>query len=219
MELNAILKRKISSFELIEDVGFADLSEYRKLKGGKMPSDFLSDAKTGIVYIARMNKVIEKYGKWYVVTLNNFLKQYNEKVVNLLKDFALNSTGVIDERFDENLMGKISFRQLAVLAGLGVIGKSTHLLHPIYGPNVLIGVVLTSADLLPNKPLKKEICANCDLCVKSCPVAAIRNGGFNRFRCKNRRKIIGKGCGTPCITYCPAGKMNSTRAALIVESL
>jgi len=201
--LGTILKREILSIELVEDVGFADLSKYRKIEGGKMPSDFLPDAKIGIVYITRMDKVIEKYGKWYVVSLNNFLKQYNNRIALILKKYGLEYVSVIDERFDQKLIGKISFRQLAVLAGLGTTGKNTCLLHPIHGPNVLIGVVLTNADLLPDKPLATSICLNCNVCVEMCPVKAVQNDKFNRYKCKNRRKILGKGCGIPCIVYCP----------------
>lgn len=207
MRLSTILKKKILSLELIEDVGFANLSKYQKVKDGKTPFDFLASAKTGIIYIARLDKVIEKYGKWYIVSLNNFLKQYNNKIVRLLKSYSIRSIGIIDERFDIKLEAKISFRQLAVLAGLGTIGKNACLLHPIYGPNVLIGVILTETYISPDKPLEKNICINCDVCRKKCPVGAIKNDRFDRFKCKKRRKIIGKGCGIPCIVYCPAGKL------------
>lgn len=207
--ISNILKKKIMSLELIDDVGFADLSKYRKVEGGKTPFDFLSDAKVGIIYIARIKKVIEKYGKWYVVSLNNFLKQYNSKIVRLLESYGLYSLGIIDERFNQKLIGKISFRQLAVLAGLGTIGKNSCLLHPLYGPGVLIGVIFTNAHLLPDRPLEtSSICMNCDLCVVNCPVRAIYYDEFDRHRCKDRRKILGKGCGTPCITCCPVSREN-----------
>jgi len=199
---NISLKKEILSFELIDDVGFADLSKYHKIEGGSTPFDFLHNAKTGIVYIARIDKVIEKYGKWYVASLNNFLKQTNYKTVELLKSYGLYSVGILDEKLTKNLIGRISFRQLAVLAGLGTIGKNTCLLNPKHGANVLIGVVLTTAYLQHNTPLKLPVCSNCDICLKSCPVGAIAQNAFDRYKCKNRRKILGKSCGTPCIKHC-----------------
>ena len=101
-----------------------------------------------------MDEVIHKFGRWYVASLNNFLKQTNAKVVTILKKHGLYSRGIIDERITSNLVGKVSFRRLAVLAGLGTIGKSTCLLHPKYGPNVLIGVVLTNSYIPYDEPLK-----------------------------------------------------------------
>lgn len=199
-----ILKKKILSLELVEDVGFADLSDYHRVEGGVTPFDFLPDAKIGIVYIARMDKVIEKYGKWYIASLNNFLKHTNNRVVEILKSYGLYSFGVIDEQVTERLIGRISFRQLAVLAGLGTIGKNSCLLHKVHGPNVVIGVVLTNEYLQPDKLLEARICSDCDICLKTCPVRAIENDTFDGHKCKNRRKILGGGCGTPCVRYCKA---------------
>ena len=204
-DLKAIIKREILALDLVRDVGFADVSQYRKVPGGSTPYEFLSDAKTALVYIALMDDIINTYGTWYVVSLNNFLKKTNDRIVALLRNHTVYSRGVIDERITDNLTGKISFRQLAVLAGLGTIGKNACLLHPVYGPNVAIGVVLTDSLIPYDTPLDKEICLHCDICVKECQTKAIKNDFFDRYTCKNRRKILGKGCGTPCIRCCPVG--------------
>lgn len=201
--LSMTLKKEILSSEFVEDVGFADLSKYNKIEGGSTPFDFLSNAKVGIVYIAQLDKVLEKYGKWYAVTLNNFLKQTNDRIVGLLGRHGLCSVGVIDERLTKRFIGRISFRQLAVLAGLGIIGKNSCLLHSVHGPNVLIGVVLTHAYLSPDRPLETNICLDCDVCLNKCPVKAMEDDKFNRYKCKNRRNILGKGCGIKCIICCP----------------
>ena len=204
-DLKAIIKREILALDLVRDVGFADVSQYRKVPGGSTPYEFLSDAKTALVYIALMDDIINTYGTWYVVSLNNFLKKTNDRIVALLRNHTVYSRGVIDERITDNLTGKISFRQLAVLAGLGTIGKNACLLHPVYGPNVAIGVVLTDSLIPHDTPLDKEICLHCDICVKECQTKAIKDDFFDRYTCKNRRKILGKGCGTPCIRCCPVG--------------
>lgn len=209
--LKEIIRREILRIDIVKDVGFADVTEYQIVQDGGTPFEYLSDAKTAIVYVAKMDEVINKFGRWYVASLNNFLKQTNEKVVTILKKHGLYCRGIIDERISSNLRGKISFRQLAVLAGLGSIGKNTCLLHPRYGPNVLIGVVLAKAYVPHDNPSDKEFCLNCDICQSKCPVKAIDNNFFDGWKCKNRRKILGKGCGTLCITNCPVSQPEFTK--------
>jgi epoxyqueuosine reductase QueG len=57
-------------------------------------------------------------------------------------------------------------------AGLGTIGVSHLLLTPEYGPRVRLVSVFTSA-VVPGDPLiKGELCNQCRLCVRLCPVGA-----------------------------------------------
>lgn len=206
MEQGELLKKEIIKIELIRDVGIADISKYKRLPGRIKLTDYLHDVKSVIVYIAKINDMLDKYGNWYVVSLNNFLKQTNQKIVTILEKYRLIARGIIDEHLNKDLIGKVSFRSLAVLAGLGTIGANSCLLHPIYGPNVLIGVVLVNEYFPHNLPLNEDICIKCDLCIKKCPVQAIHNDNFNKLKCKDRRKLLGRGCGTPCITQCPIGQ-------------
>jgi len=197
------LRRRIIKINLVVDVGFADVSKYQPLKERCSPYEIISDAKIAIVYIAKINDVLSYYGRWYIASLNNFLKNTNRAIVDIVKELGYNAVGLIDERLDKDLIGKISFRQFAVLAGLGSIGLNRCLIHPRYGPRILIGVVLTNLPIKPDEPYKQQLCTYCETCLKSCPVKAISYETFDRFKCKNRRKIIGKGCGSPCIFQCP----------------
>jgi hypothetical protein len=56
-----------------------------------------------------MDEVVQTFGRWYIASLNNFLKQTNEKVVRVLKSHGLYARGIIDERIANDLMGKVSF--------------------------------------------------------------------------------------------------------------
>lgn len=205
IKVKEIVRNEILEVGLVRDVGFADLSQYAKVPGGSTPFEYLNDARTAVVYVAETDDVIQKFGKWYVVSLTNFLKKTNDKVAAILRKHGLYGLGIIDERLTDALMGKVSFRQIAVLAGLGTLGKSTCVIHPRLGPNILIGVVLTNSYIPRDEPLEKELCSDCDACLRKCPVRAIDNDSFNRRKCKDRRKILGKGCGTPCIVFCPVG--------------
>ena len=200
-----VLKHEILALDLVEDVGFASISAYERIPGGSTPSEFLPDAKTAIVYLIKLDDALSRFGKFYAVSLSHFLKQANEKVVNILKKHKLSSRGVIDERGTGSLVGKVSFRQLAFLAGLGTIGKNTCLIHPVYGPNVLIGVILTNSSIPCDSPLHTEPCFHCDICVRECRTGALQRDYIDRYTCKNKRALLGKGCGALCINMCPYG--------------
>jgi epoxyqueuosine reductase QueG len=74
-------------------------------------------------------------------------------------------------------------------AGLGTMGKSGNLLIEEFGPNVILGGVITTADIEPDPMLDYEICNNCDKCVEGCPGGAISKDGtpgmpvFDAARC------------------------------------
>jgi len=206
LEHIGLLKNKLLKIKLVRDIGIADVSKYKKLPRRVNLSDYLIDVKSAIVYIAKINDIIDKYGKWYIVSLNNFLKQTNQKIVTILDKYRIKAIGIIDEHLNKDLIGKVSFRYLAVLAGLGTIGINSCLIHPIYGPNVLIGIVLVNEVFPYDGPFNGEVCLKCDLCINNCPVQAIHNDHFDKWTCKNRRKILGKGCGTPCLAGCPIGQ-------------
>jgi epoxyqueuosine reductase len=204
-EDKSVIKNEILALDLIKDVGFASISAYERVPGGSTPSEFLSDAKTAVVYLVKLDDVLSRFGKFYAVCLSHFLRQADEKVVNILKRHHISSRGVIDERGTGSLVGKISFRQLAVLAGLGTIGKNTCLIHPIHGPNVLIGVILTNSSIPCDYPLHTEPCFHCDICIRECRTGALQYDHIDRYTCKRKRTLLGKNCGTLCINMCPHG--------------
>jgi len=58
----------------------------------------------------------------------------------------------------------------AVAAGLGRLGWSGNLLTPDHGAAVLLGTVLTSAELEPDPLCEENPCDRCGLCTLVCPV-------------------------------------------------
>jgi len=67
----------------------------------------------------------------------------------------------------------LSCKRLAQLAGFGNYGKNALITNPVYGPWIRIAPVLTTAELVADKPFEKDLCRDCEACVKACPVAAL----------------------------------------------
>ena len=61
--------------------------------------------------------------------------------------------------------------------GMGTMGKSGNLLVEDFGPNVILGGVITTAEIEPDPMLDYEICTDCDKCVTGCPGQAISKDG------------------------------------------
>ena len=73
----------------------------------------------------------------------------------------------------------VNVRIAGVACGLGEIGWSKVFLHPVYGPRVRLGTILTDAVLEPDPLIKPgTLCKRCMRCVPDCPGNAIpgRNG-------------------------------------------
>lgn len=95
----------------------------------------------------------------------------------------------------------LQFRFVAQAAGLGRIGRSAFLLHPVWGPWVHLRVLGTTA------PLEKGafpefdgvgVCCECNRCVDACPAGVITGDGFEGLQCRAYRKERGE--------YVPVGE-------------
>lgn len=72
------------------------------------------------------------------------------------------------------MRGHISHRLLGVHAGIGFVGRSNLLVHPVYGARLRYVSVLTDAELEPDAPYAGSGCGECRACVDACPAGAIR---------------------------------------------
>lgn len=74
-------------------------------------------------------------------------------------------------------------RYWAVKSGIGFIGRNHQLIVPGYGSAVLLGEILTTADIEPDAPCTFT-CGDCMKCVNSCPGGALLpDGSFDARRC------------------------------------
>jgi epoxyqueuosine reductase len=111
-------------------------------------------------------------------------------------------------------------RAAAVRAGVGWWGKSTMVLVPGSGPWVLLGSVVTDAELAADQEMRRT-CGTCEACMPACPTGAIvAPGVLDATRCLaywlqtpgliplELRSAVGDrlyGCDD-CLTACPPGQ-------------
>lgn len=89
----------------------------------------------------------------------------------------------------------VSHKPIAEAAGLGKMGIHRNLIHPQFGNFILLGTVLTVAEVTTEaQPLDFNPCLSCKLCVAACPVGAIKpDGHFDFSACytHNYREFMG----------------------------
>ncbi len=68
--------------------------------------------------------------------------------------------------------GPVMEKFWAQQAGLGWIGKHSNLVSPAFGSWLLLGEILTTAELEPDEP-GTDLCGTCTLCIRACPTGAI----------------------------------------------
>lgn len=67
--------------------------------------------------------------------------------------------------------GPVLERDFAGVAGLGWIGKNTHLISPKKGSWFFLGELFLGIELDYDRPMRDR-CGKCDLCLKACPTSA-----------------------------------------------
>jgi epoxyqueuosine reductase QueG len=117
------------------------------------------------------------------------------------------STGGTDPRF---LMGLLSLKHMAVQAGLGVLGYSSLLITPQFGPRLRLSAIMTNAEMKPDMPIKKDFCEICQSpCVSFCPANALKRPGnesqyeLNKFACS--QYLSTRPTCSICLKVCPIG--------------
>jgi epoxyqueuosine reductase len=133
----------------------------------------LPDARSAIVLVAPYARApvrvgaapgrIARYarGRDY----HNVLGKRGRKIVALLRERGHKARCSVDSM-------PVYERAWAARAGVGFIGKNSCLIVPGLGSHVLLCVVLTTAELPPDSPIR-ERCGACRLCLDACPTAAI----------------------------------------------
>ena len=74
-------------------------------------------------------------------------------------------------------------KQMAKLAGFGNYGKNALIINPKYGPWIRLTAIVTNAELVYDQPFEKDLCGDCDKCVKACPTGALTPYRIDYTKC------------------------------------
>ncbi len=121
-------------------------------------TDVAPDERRGRGRIARYAR-----GRDYHRVFGNKLKRLEREIRNCVPDCHTRryaDTGPVMEKF------------WAQRAGLGWIGKHSNLVSPAFGSWLLLGEILTTAELEADEP-GADLCGTCTLCIRACPTGAI----------------------------------------------
>ena len=164
-------------------VGVADLKPFKAAKFS-LPSDLLDPYAYAISVAMRldneiMNRIIDhptpEYAEHYR-GINSALDGLTSGISRWIQGHGyqahpIPASRIVDEM---NLLGSISHKAVARMAGIGWQGKSLLIINPECGPRIRLATVLTDMPLEPDIPLKNR-CGKCAECAKACPSSAIRN--------------------------------------------
>lgn len=201
---------------------FEELNIYKRLDVRNVFPDCKSIIAIGVPYGEGYKKPstnnkgllsVSSYGEDYHNKLDSLLKKLALEIKNY-KDFkykiCIDTTPLIDKEICKN-------------AGIGSYGKNALLINEKFGSFINLGYLLTDLEIeCDNRINNKDICGECDLCIKSCPNNAIlKAGGINAKQCvsyltqtkdyinieyrKNMRNQI-YGCDV-CQLVCPKNKI------------
>jgi epoxyqueuosine reductase QueG len=102
----------------------------------------------------------------------------------------ISASQVLDE---ERLLGAVSHKAIAVLAGLGWQGKSLLVINENFGPRMRLVSVLTTLPLIPDKPVENR-CGDCTACVRVCPENAIKGASFQEYALSREEALDVQAC-------------------------
>lgn len=143
--------------------------------------------------------------------VNNFLDQIALKVSNYIQkkgflSLPIPASQIVDWR---NQKGHLSHKQIGYLAGLGWIGRNNLLINEKRGSQFRLVCVLTNMPLKIDRPTQRN-CQGCTLCIKACPVGAIKENhlDFDHIRCFEklkefqRQKLVDQYICGICVKVC-----------------
>ncbi len=207
----------------VDMFGVAPMERFMDLPEKNRPSAFLPGTKSVIVLGSQLFEALAKklstQRKVGEVSFRNLFDHHNAmvnqdvyqtsyRVARFLTNQGFTSLhlgqGLTDNR---DIKSAFRFKNAAYQAGLGVPGKNGLLLTPAYGPRFKLGVVLTEAIVEPDEVMNRDLCGDCDICIKVCPTGALAEPGedglpvHDRFKC-SAFQTANQGCGM-CMAKCP----------------
>ncbi len=106
----------------------------------------------------------------------------NSLIENDIESVAVTETFAFDNELKTPWL--ISHKDIALKAGVGVMGLNRIVLHEKYGASIVLGSILIDKELdVYDTEAVYDPCINCNLCKAVCPTASISNDGFDMMGC------------------------------------
>jgi len=226
------LTDEISKLALATGAELVGFMSARKLESGAQaghkPSDLLKNARS-IVMLACGRSLNEDRDYVYhwgpdfsltYIRLKSDIQWRRRQVrgsIDAVKDLLVQK-GFSAVTEPHGWSGVLSFKTVARLAGLGVVGKGGFIVNPKLGPLNVLACILTDAKLQYGKPLDVDVCGDCTECIKACKYGAFRKEGASyvwigeKCRCYDlimnpvTLKWTYGPCNSKCVSLCPIGK-------------
>jgi epoxyqueuosine reductase QueG len=159
--------------------------------------DYFPEYTSAVTIGVSALKIYKLERKDTLQAMNEIMDFLNVQARQIFSQEGYGSWGVLfsQEEFSQR-QNFIPHRELAVKAGLGVIGKNFLLITPEFGPRIQLTTVLTTMPVLPNPPLDFNPCKECTICLRECPTNALKDYFHEELCTKCYR----------CVLVCPVGK-------------
>jgi epoxyqueuosine reductase QueG len=170
----------------VKQYGFVDQNRYdEKAPLGHRLKDHLPSARSALVFLLPISSaVVDRFPTTYQGThyhayerekrkISDQLHAIGEMLADFFRDHGFDALDV--PKGSQNYRAILSLKHLAVYAGLGILGKNSLLINPLYGPRLRIGAVITA--FTPStfgSGDYKKICGTCRRCIIACPAGALR---------------------------------------------
>ncbi|HVP21705.1 MAG TPA: hypothetical protein VMS73_07570 [Anaerolineaceae bacterium] len=143
----------------------------------------------------RFEDVLVFVHRWDSITFDPFTfaraKTFLRRATNLIR-----RSGYTAEPFSP-LSPDINLPKLAEKAGLGNLSPYGLLVHPEYGPRIILTGIKTNDPLQITPRFAQPGCDDCMACVRLCPQKPAQSGVINLRQCQSCAK---------CLEVCPTGK-------------
>lgn len=123
--------------------------------------------------VTRPNRDLDEFtlsdGKY---RFDGFWKHFSPPVLTAIKEIEALGCAIQQLKY----RSEVNIKKLAVRAGLGKWGKNSLVIHPKFGPWLRFVALQTNIHFAnpEHQPwYVSPTCANCDLCIKACPVGLI----------------------------------------------
>jgi epoxyqueuosine reductase QueG len=213
--------KKICIEQGVDLFGVADIS---KIKDDfALPGELTENLNRAVCLGIRLSQAILKDIKeaptkiyfHHYRTLNALLDQIALKVTNHIQRLGFNALPIpASQILDwQNQTAHLSHKKLAVLAGLGWIGRNNLLVNKDLGSQFRLATILTDMSLEADRP-SKDGCGTCRLCVTICPAQAIKveardfehNKCFEKLKEFQKQKLADQYICGVCVNVCQGKK-------------